>query len=280
MTDFPREFIDIDPADPDLAYRYAILDSSGNETGQYIYLKYAPGALNSTPTALNRAWMQPIEEELGTNIPARFAETVFGFNPRAHSQTITSSRTWTVPSGVTKVDVWLVGGGAGGGTNNGGGGGHCLMQKDISVTPGSGIAVTIGAGGAAGNAGGTTSFGAYSAAGGSANGDGGSGGGGMGGTNSNGAGNGGSGGADGGNGSSYSTNSGGIGGKGDGLLSTINPYTGVLYAGGGGGTGGAVSGKGGAGGGGDAGANGTANTGGGGGAGASGGSGICIIYWD
>ena len=62
----PRNFVDLIPADPDLAYRYEILDASGNPTGQYQYLRYAPGTLmEPNPTAFNKGYMQPIEDELG-----------------------------------------------------------------------------------------------------------------------------------------------------------------------------------------------------------------------
>jgi len=72
MSDFPRQFIDIDPVDPTKVYRYKELDSSGNWTGTYRYFQYDPGELNSTPTSLNRAWMQPVEDaidDLYANIP-------------------------------------------------------------------------------------------------------------------------------------------------------------------------------------------------------------------
>lgn len=64
MTDFPRQFIDIDPVDPTKVYRYKELDLAGNWTGTYRYFQYDPGELNSTPTSLNRAWMQPMENAI------------------------------------------------------------------------------------------------------------------------------------------------------------------------------------------------------------------------
>ena len=93
----------------------------------------------------------------------------------AQTQTFTSSGTFTVPAGVTTVQVeaWG-GGGAGGGvasgifppTRAGGGGGGGAYAKNSSVTviPGSTITVTVGAGGAGvggadGNNGGSSSFG-------------------------------------------------------------------------------------------------------------------------
>lgn len=95
----------------------------------------------------------------------------------------TASGTFTVPSNVYKVDVFMVNGGNGGtgyrtSDNNenlygghGGGGGYVLTQKGISVSPGQSFAVVVGAGGAcppgrknasSGYGGGTSSFGSYS----------------------------------------------------------------------------------------------------------------------
>ena len=83
----------------------------------------------------------------------------------------TSSGNWSVPSGVTKAKVTVVGGGGGGGNDNsneaisGGGGGGTAIEY---VTGLSGtVSVTVGAGGAQGSTGatgGTSSFGAYCSA--------------------------------------------------------------------------------------------------------------------
>lgn len=90
------------------------------------------------------------------------------------TQTFTSSGTFTVPAGVTSVQVeaWG-GGGAGGGVNasflatragGGGAGGAYVNNTAVTVTPGANITVTVGAGGtgvsaANGGNGGTSSFG-------------------------------------------------------------------------------------------------------------------------
>ncbi|MEG9622057.1 glycine-rich domain-containing protein [Pseudomonas guariconensis] len=83
---------------------------------------------------------------------------------------------WTVPPGVTKVDVEVRGGGGSGGfgsqdTGSGGGGGGGISKRLCTVTPGAVITVTVGAGGAAvstvgatGNAGGASSFGSFCSA--------------------------------------------------------------------------------------------------------------------
>jgi len=83
-------------------------------------------------------------------------------NVEAHNVvTFTASGSWTVPAGVKKVDVFLVGGGGGGGANmyddacgsGGGTGGIFKFYPAITVTPGVSIPITIGAGGAGGVAG-------------------------------------------------------------------------------------------------------------------------------
>jgi hypothetical protein len=65
--------------------------------------------------------------------------------------------TWTVPSGVTQVEVLIVGGGggSGGGGNTGyqgggGGGGGVVYHPGFAVTPLSSITITVGSGGSAG----------------------------------------------------------------------------------------------------------------------------------
>lgn len=87
-------------------------------------------------------------------------------------QSFTSSGNFTVPAGVTQVEVELWGGGAGSyasvsGLPSGGGSGGGYARKFVTgLTPGQAIPVTVGAGGAAGTTagygagpGGTSSFG-------------------------------------------------------------------------------------------------------------------------
>ena len=65
------------------------------------------------------------------------------------TQSYTSSGTFSVPSGLTSVDVLVVAGGGGGGADNGGGGGAggLIYRPGFPVTPGSTITVTVGDGG-------------------------------------------------------------------------------------------------------------------------------------
>lgn len=106
------------------------------------------------------------------------------------TEIITSSKTWTMPTGVKNnaINVRIFGGGGGGESEEGGGGGgggHMAVQ-DITISPGVQVLVTIGKGGENGSAGGASSFGTFlSASGGNPGniengGDGGSGGGGGG----------------------------------------------------------------------------------------------------
>ena len=63
--------------------------------------------------------------------------------------TNTGGNSWTVPKGVSSVDVLLVGGGGGGGSRHaGGGGGGGVVQFNSSVTEGHVYNIWVGAGGA------------------------------------------------------------------------------------------------------------------------------------
>lgn len=85
--------------------------------------------------------------------------------------TTTGTCEWTVPAGVTKVEVLLVGGGGGGGhTAGGGGGGGGVIAREgsanaVSVNAGTSYSIVVGNGGAGstggrgGNGGSTTAFG-------------------------------------------------------------------------------------------------------------------------
>jgi len=94
--------------------------------------------------------------------------------PSLNEQVFTSSGSFTVPTGVTKLWVEIIGGGGGGareGDYGGGGGGIAggRINQQFTVTPAASLTVTIGAGGAAratrgdGNAGTATTFDSVSA---------------------------------------------------------------------------------------------------------------------
>jgi hypothetical protein len=61
--------------------------------------------------------------------------------------TATGAGSWTVPAGVTSVQVELWGGGGGGGGVHGGGAGAYVIQTGLSVTPGDSITYVIASGG-------------------------------------------------------------------------------------------------------------------------------------
>lgn len=93
------------------------------------------------------------------------AQLFFKGGVEAGEVVFTESTVWTVPDGVSTVDIFCVGGGGGAGgsydaytaastytqrAGGGGGGGYTATQKSVSVTPGSALTVAVGAGGATG----------------------------------------------------------------------------------------------------------------------------------
>jgi hypothetical protein len=97
--------------------------------------------------------------------------------PTLNEQRFTTSGTFTVPTGVTKVWVTAVGGGGGGNSSGGGGYTYAMafggfagayITEQITVTPAAAITVTVGSGGSASGAGNSSSFGSLTANGGAA----------------------------------------------------------------------------------------------------------------
>jgi hypothetical protein len=89
----------------------------------------------------------------------------------------TQNSIWVIPAGITKIRVEAWGGGGGGASGGGGAGGTYILTKELTVTPGNNITLTIGTGGASalveasnGTAGGQTIisgiFGSFTATGG------------------------------------------------------------------------------------------------------------------
>ena len=89
-------------------------------------------------------------------------------------RTQTGTTSWTCPTGVTSVDILVVGGGGGGGgrAGAGGGAGGLVNVNGVSVTAGQSYTVTVGSGGSGGPSdsyggdGGNSVFGSYTALGG------------------------------------------------------------------------------------------------------------------
>ncbi len=69
--------------------------------------------------------------------------------------TTVGTNTWTVPAGVTSIEILCVAGGGGGGfqVGGGGGGGGVVYRSAYPVTPGASISYTIGNGGSGGTSG-------------------------------------------------------------------------------------------------------------------------------
>lgn len=92
--------------------------------------------------------------------PVRVKEDESGleFAPLTNSQIFTGNGTFTVPAGVSRLYISLVGGGGGGGGSDninvgagGGGGGAALLMVPYAVTASQSCAVVVGAGGAGGD---------------------------------------------------------------------------------------------------------------------------------
>jgi hypothetical protein len=117
----------------------------------------ATGSVSSAGTWYFRAWNY-ITTSAGRMYGGYSQGTVFMDKPKG-IQTFTSSGIFTVPNGVTSIDVFCVGGGGGGNggdrddvaySPNGACGGQTITAKNISVTPGSVLNIIIGAGGLGG----------------------------------------------------------------------------------------------------------------------------------
>ena len=105
-----------------------------------------------------------------SQITAASIIAALGYTPAANpgSQLFTNNGSFSVPSGVTKLNVSVVGGGGGGSTCSyypgGAGGAGGRGYATMAVSPGQFIAVTVGGGGGTSNCsgwagnGGTTSF--------------------------------------------------------------------------------------------------------------------------
>jgi hypothetical protein len=193
--------------------------------------------LSPLPTATTTATDNTATEAAGNTGTFTITRSADGTVPPSQPviTTFNSSTSWTVPAGVTSVEVLVVGGGGagGGGTGAGGGGGGVIQNSSYAVTSGSSITVTVGAGGVGvgnnrGGNGGNSAFGSLVAVGG--------GGGGSNITGFNGA-NGGSGG-----GASDSTGTAGLGTSGQGNNGGVaTNWSGFYGAAGGGGAGSAGS---------------------------------------
>jgi len=98
-----------------------------------------------------------VASDTTSNFTLRAVDAASNTTSRAFSITVTpynvesftSSGTFSVPSGITSVDVLVVAGGASGGQQHGGGGGAggLIFMPGYPVTPGGTVSVTVGCGG-------------------------------------------------------------------------------------------------------------------------------------
>jgi hypothetical protein len=119
-----------------------------------------PAGLSLTSTS-SGAVISGTADAVGSNTTSNFtiraADVNSNTSDRAFSiiinapvvESFTSSGTFSVPSGVSAVNVLVVAGGGGGGSKGGGGGaGGLLYRPGFTVTPGGTVTVTVGDGGA------------------------------------------------------------------------------------------------------------------------------------
>jgi mucin-19 len=147
--------ITIEAADPE----------SGGDVVYTIESGSLPAGLSGSSTSSGYA-ISGTPDAVGSNTTSNFTirakDAASNISDRAFSLTVnapvitsfTTSGTFSVPSGLTSINVLVVGGGAGGGKSpgNGGGGGGAgglIYRPGFSVTPGGTVTVTVGDGGGA-----------------------------------------------------------------------------------------------------------------------------------
>jgi len=133
--------------DPDNdAITYAL--GSGDSLPAGLSLNSSTGAITGTATAVGSDTTTTFDIEAtsqGETSTREFSITVNA--PVITSYTSTGSGTFSVPSGVTAVDVLVVAGGGGGGRAGGGGAGGLIYRPSFPVTPGGTVSYTVGGGG-------------------------------------------------------------------------------------------------------------------------------------
>ena len=118
-------------------------------------------SLTSTSSGAVLSGFNAVGSNTTSNFTIRAKDVNSNVSDRAFSITVnapavdtfTSSGTFSVPSGVTTIDVLVVAGGGSGGTHHGGGGGAggLIYRPGFPVTPGGTVTVTVGDGGPAPN---------------------------------------------------------------------------------------------------------------------------------
>lgn len=102
----------------------------------------------TSTSALTQSWSLPGNAGWAIGAAEVLADT--GATTGQQSYESAGTYTFTVPTGVTSISAVCVGGGGGGGGESygGGDGGGLSYKNSISVTPGEGLTVVVGAGGA------------------------------------------------------------------------------------------------------------------------------------
>jgi hypothetical protein len=122
------------------------------------YLRAAITVINSggTATVESSATSQIYYQDCS---PSTTTPTINGVVRNVYSFTNTGTCDWTIPDGVTAVDVLVVGGGGGGGgtggrgwSGGGGAGGQVVSSPNKTVTSQSNVVIQVGDGGAGGSA--------------------------------------------------------------------------------------------------------------------------------
>jgi hypothetical protein len=135
-------------------------DSTGAVTYDIISGSLPTGITLNTSTGVISGSITPESSDTTYNFTIRANDSTSNTSNRAFSITLqgpqitsfTTSGTFSVPAGITTVDVLIVAGGGGGSSHHGGGGGAggLIFRPAFTVTPGGTVSVTVGDGGAGG----------------------------------------------------------------------------------------------------------------------------------
>jgi hypothetical protein len=135
-------------------------DSTGAVTYELFSGSLPTGITLNTSTGVVSGSITPESSDTTYNFTIRAKDSTSNTTTRDFSITLqgpqvtsfTTSGTFSVPSGITAVDVLIVAGGGGGSSHHGGGGGAggLIFRPAFTVTPGGTVSVTVGCGGAGG----------------------------------------------------------------------------------------------------------------------------------
>lgn len=80
---------DVVPVNPNYIYRYEVVNSDGTSKNpaEYMYLKFSPGTLALTPTAVNRALLMAMQGFIGCTVVKQANGNVVETNSDGHTLT-------------------------------------------------------------------------------------------------------------------------------------------------------------------------------------------------